>query len=556
MSTAQQPWHSIGPHGFYDLVRLARRGRSTIVRALFILALLAALAVTYFSTVAEPTRLRPVPGGRPPRIADLRFEPSINRNALIAERFCITILVMQNIAVLVLMPIYIGASIQEERNRRTLPLLFTTHLTAWEIVLGKLLSRVGHVGGVLLSGLPVLAFAQLWGGIDMEMIAANFWNTFLLLLSVGAFSMVMAIQSRSLLAALLKSYLLAVPLILIIGACFRANGYFWSSPYLLNPASGGAHNYAEMWGQAGVLTLGHAIFALGLLHIAARRLHKQRGEEPRPAEVAQPRFNRNANRFWQFPPIGDNAVAWKECYLDPSYAAVLLPMLSMPMLLCFYMMHVSIWVDAQRAGQRISIDYLLDLFVWIIIGGICCYIWLVTLRLTGSVVRERERQCLDSLLLLPITTREFLRAKVVGNLQRYWPALLPFAATWVVVLVFGDLAPWAGFVLLIAAAVHLYFFAMLAIFLSVTCHSSVSAYVSMGLILLALLIGTVACAVLVPGSADFCHALNPVACWITIVRDWWREDRFAALPEIAFCLLGYLATARVLGASARRRLIT
>jgi ABC-type transport system involved in multi-copper enzyme maturation permease subunit len=548
MSTSRQHWYNIGPLGFYDCVRLARRGRTTIVRVLYVLALFGALAATYYSTLEE---LRSAMRGAMRLRFTEAFE-SINQNALFAERFSITVLVVQNIAVLVLMPIYIAAGIQEERNRRTLPLLFTTHLTAWEIVAGKFLSRVGLVGSVLLSGLPVLAFAQLWGGIDMEMIAANFCNTLLLLLSVGAFSMFMAVGSRSLLAALMKSYLMLPPLILALGACFRANGYFWSSPYLLNPSSGGTNNYVEMWFQVGLLTLGHCAFAFGMLRVAAKRLNRQRGEEPRPAEVAHPRFDKNANRFWRFPPIGDNAVAWKECYLDPSYTVVFV-MLSMPMLSCYYLIHISTWVDARRAGQSISVDFLLNLFEWIMIAGIGLFLWLLTLRLTGSIVRERERQSLDSLLLLPITTTEFLHAKVVGNLQRYWPALLPFAATWVVVMIFGDLAPWAGFLLLISVAIHVYFFAMLALFLSAVCETSVSAHVTMGLILLALLVGTIACPILVPGSREFCYALNPVGCWITIIRDWWRQDQYSSLCEIAVCLLFYFAAARVLGAEARRR---
>ena len=158
-----QSW--LSPHGFSDLVRLARRGRSTFVRVLYVLALFGALAVVFQQMPTERSHR--------------------NQNALVAERFSITILVAQNLAVCILMPIYCAASIQEERDKHTFALLFTTQLTARQIVQGKLLSRIGHVGSVLLAGLPVLSFVQLWGGIDMPMIAANFWNTAMLLLSVG-----------------------------------------------------------------------------------------------------------------------------------------------------------------------------------------------------------------------------------------------------------------------------------------------------------------------------------------------------------------------------------
>ena len=434
MSTTQKFWHNIGPHGFYDLVRLARRGRSMVVRVLYVLALFGALAATYYSTIEEPPPGR-VPGRR--GIAVLGLQASINQNARIAERFSITVLVAQNVAVLVLMPLYIAAGIQEERNRRTLPLLFTTHLTAWEIVVGKLLSRVGLVGSVLLSGLPVLAFAQLWGGIDMEMIAANFWNTFLLLFSVGAFSMFTAIESRSLIMAMVKSYF---PLAgMFMCACGPLDLAYGSSPYLLRPSSGGADNYLIMWGVAGVLTLVHGVTAYGLLLLSAYLLHKQRGED-RFAETAELRADSSPNRHLELPPIGENAVAWKECYIDAS-PDVFVPVLCMALLPCLYVVHLMVWGNALQTGNRTQLDGMLELFAWIMIAILGLYIMLVAVRLTGCIVRERERQSLDSLLLAPMTSAEFLRAKVVGNLRRFWPALLPFASTWLVVLFFGNLAP-------------------------------------------------------------------------------------------------------------------
>ena len=43
MSTSLSPtrWCQVGPHAYYDLVRLARRGRTAQVRVLYILALFA-----------------------------------------------------------------------------------------------------------------------------------------------------------------------------------------------------------------------------------------------------------------------------------------------------------------------------------------------------------------------------------------------------------------------------------------------------------------------------------------------------------------------------------
>src|SRR5437870_2929422 len=86
-------WYSLGPHAFFDLVRLARRGRSTLVRVLYILALFAALAVVYRGVAGESFTFDEGPRQR------WRFQQTINVNAKIAERFSITILITQNLAV-------------------------------------------------------------------------------------------------------------------------------------------------------------------------------------------------------------------------------------------------------------------------------------------------------------------------------------------------------------------------------------------------------------------------------------------------------------------------
>src|SRR5262249_60934626 len=69
-------------------------------------------------------------------------------------------------AVLVLPPAYLAGAIAEEKDRRTLPLLFLTPLYDREIVLGKLFARLAHLGGVLLTGVPILSLLLLWGGVD------------------------------------------------------------------------------------------------------------------------------------------------------------------------------------------------------------------------------------------------------------------------------------------------------------------------------------------------------------------------------------------------------
>ena len=111
---------------------------------------------------------------------------SLNDLAGLSNRFAYTLFVVQNLAIAVLTLRRISASaIAEEKERRTLELLFTTQLSDTEIVLGKLTSRIIHLFGFVLAGVPVLVLVQFWGGIDMLLIAGNLANTLLNILRIG-----------------------------------------------------------------------------------------------------------------------------------------------------------------------------------------------------------------------------------------------------------------------------------------------------------------------------------------------------------------------------------
>src|SRR5262249_57528128 len=106
-------------------------------------------------------------------------------------------------------------------------LLFTTHLSDREIVLGKLFGRLTHLGGVLLAGLPVLCILELWGGIGPVVIVAGFAVTALTLLSVGSVCILISVFTRHSLKALVISYAILLPIAL---GLLPLPGCFFSSP--------------------------------------------------------------------------------------------------------------------------------------------------------------------------------------------------------------------------------------------------------------------------------------------------------------------------------------
>ena len=196
------------------MVRLARRGRSTILRILYIVALFIGLAWAV-ETQSHRESWRP------------------NELAHAAESFAYTLFMVQNMAVLFLVPAYLGSAIAEEKERRTLEMLFTTQLNDTEIILGKFSSRIIHLVGFVLAGCPILGLIQFWGGVDTLLVVGNVVNTLLNILTLGSFCLMMSVMCRTVTAAVVISY----AFVLSPGICCAAS--LRGFPFVLEDARSG-----------------------------------------------------------------------------------------------------------------------------------------------------------------------------------------------------------------------------------------------------------------------------------------------------------------------------
>jgi ABC-type transport system involved in multi-copper enzyme maturation permease subunit len=467
----------LGPHFMMDMLRLARKGRTTFFRVLYVLVQLVALYLL--------TR-----GGT-------RENMQINDFARMAQTFSMVMLVLQNVLIVLLSPIYFASVMAEERELGTLELLALTHLTDWEILLGKLGARVLTVASVVLAGLPMLAIVHLWGGVDLGSLVFHVAASLLLILSCAGISLWASVDAIKMFDAFMMSASILVGAVLVSSILVFAL----------------AHAAAGDWMFYGMsllcLGVAHLIVAWFFCYFAVQKfrhyrrmattLSKQQSTLPWQMTPSQRRGSKRSRIHPLAWPIEGNALKWKECTL-PALPIALRSwwawgLLGGAVLLAIFLQLIRLQIRFQDFAPRghqdsNSLDGMFRFFacngyVWALLG----YTMMVVFQTTASVARERELLTLDFLLQVPHDRLEILGWKWVGPLLRNWPFL---AVAWIT-LIFGFLAgffrPMQFGLLFFLPLPWILCLSALALYLSTRCARTLNANLTMAVALAVMLVG-------------------------------------------------------------------
>ena len=422
-----------------------------------------------------------------------------------AQAFSLTFFLVQLTIVLLLTPIFVAGSVFEERETRSGEVLLTTDLSRREVFYGKFLARVVQVMMVVAAGMPVLALTLLWGGVAIEFIVIGYVATFLCILSSGAIAASVAGSSETLREAVLKAYAYILVFDVLI---------FPASPYLLIPVASNERFSGIACGVVFVpvqiiitiVSLAHGLRWLRLAMLRQRRRVT--------AELAEQMAKRK-------PPVAqEDPLIWKERYVGGPTETV---------------STTSAWTaGAALAGVTLVVFLSIGVFPagWVAAYaapvGLLAAATSIGLGASGGVARERQKNTLTDLFMLPGGRRDILRAKLVGAV---------WAGRWFLLAVAGllVLAPIAGTpvvaipLLALAALAFLALAAALGLWMSVRSRSALNAHASwMGFVALSL-IGTYLLAdatsvrerdttttqpvVIVQTFPDWSRVVNPVMAW-------------------------------------------
>lgn len=515
-----------GPVFVYEIVRLGRRRSTTFWRLLYVLGVMAVLALMYFSWLEEVRYSSRGGTINPVKLAEF------------ATEFFYVFQGLQYLFVVVLTPAYVAGCIADEKERKTLEFLLATDLTGHEIVFGKLAARVMTLLMYVLAGLPVIAFLQLFGGIDPDLLLAGTAATVGTVLGLSAVSIFFSVSLKKPRDAIALTYL-AVALYAVASAglggltqglahatgwgtfgvfgdrtiawqeVFKAlrDGFDWiASGNVLYAAvlyvetsrgtvtSAGINavllKFSVFWGVVGV-----ALLAYSVTRLRAIALAQSYGV---PHQVRRDRRGRAVGAWRNRPRVGDDAMVWKEVFADGAgrggclgtimTAAIFSMIFVVPVVGVFVLCVTFVPVLHDLFGlyavpssfARHYGEFSEALNVWARIAtGV-----LSTLAMLGAAVRgagtvsgERDRDTWISLISTPLTTAEMLRGKFLGvvlGMRRIYTALL---LVWATALAFGAVEPALVAASILFLAVYVSAFAWLGIFCSITSRTTMIATV-------------------------------------------------------------------------------
>jgi len=479
-----------------------------------------------------------------------------------AEGFALTFFLVQATVVLLLTPVFVAGAIFEERETRSGEVLLTTQLTRREVYIGKLGARMVQVLLVVLAGMPILFLTQLWGGVSMAMILVDYAATGMAIIGAGVITAAISAYAETLRGAILRTY----GMLLLVDVLF-----FPASPYMVIGLAAGHWGaglamlivYVPM--QLVVVFVGYFI---GQRWLRMAMLRQKTRLTNRPG-LPPPLPGKDGRRL---PPIKDNddPLLWKELNLGgrvtlrdglasftraPGGASVEDRLEEMGF---------ARWIVASRevtpyALRICSVFVILFLFALTVVnfipsewaaraaGGLtlCWLLCAVGLTAATGISRERQKQTLVDLLMLPGPRRELLRAKAQGALARgLWPGVVLIGLLTTAVLGLGvSLA--SAFLLIVTAAGLTLFSVAIGIFLSARCRSALSATANWIGIMAALVIGSFLLAEAnieyverppLPARQDYpawTRTLNPLLAWgrLAFPYNYSSPERYIFGPE-------------------------
>lgn len=447
MSTLRALW-PLGPIFGKELRQMARRKRSYVLRFSYLGVLLIILTFTWlvyrdsYSYYGSGVVMQ------------------AQRQGEMGHAFFAVFAIFSVVAMHLTGPILTSTAIGSERLRRTFDTLLMTPISAWQLVTGKLLSRLLTAAVLIGLSLPVLAIVRLLGGVELIDMFGALGLALSVAASTAAMALLLSCWIKRAWAVILLSYIIlgvvyvVLPMIAValIAATMRessnANALrtIFTVGTALHPmmtaimkiAPGSAVFAPVSWWSAIAVQCGIALGLTTLASIIVRRIGRRQGEgdpgapavpmPPVPTPVWPPEIAPDVpgNRPPPLPyaraitaqrSVSDAPVVWRETrqpLLPRRWQRITATCLTLSLLLCSYL---AVGVNDSLDDRDVQYPYL---FIMHTLLGLMAVVLSAT-----AIATEKESDTWTLLIVTPLSGSAIVWGKFLGVIYRMrWPLAL------------------------------------------------------------------------------------------------------------------------------------
>ena len=188
-----------GPIFDKELRVSSRRKRNYVLRSLYLIALTIVVSLFWIETV-----LRDVGG-------NMLFQSS--RMSQAGLMITTSIIWFQFIATMIVAVVMLSTSISDEIYNKTLGELMSTPISSFQIVMGKLLSKLLQLMLLIALSLPLLSVVRVLGGIPWGFVISSLCVNLTAIIFTGSLSMYFSVSGR-------KSYEVIIKTLFVLGMLF------------------------------------------------------------------------------------------------------------------------------------------------------------------------------------------------------------------------------------------------------------------------------------------------------------------------------------------------
>jgi len=433
----------LGPIFGKELRATSRRRRTYVLRFLY-LGVLLVIMLFFFSVTRE---LRYATGAA----------QKAQQLAMMGATFFGVFSFFTLISMALVGPILTATAINSERLHKTLPVLLMTPITSWQIVAGKLCSRLLIALTLIGLSLPVLSVVRLLGGVETRQIVASLSLSVSMVVAAAALGLLLSTMMARAYAVILLSYaamfmvywigpMIAMLFVQMVMSGGRNTMAFMGvyryltlvNPFLemvlvATPAGGAAPFRAFRWEYCAGVHLAMAAVLVVLSALILRRMAKKENEGGSAAgvpvgpalapagsgdETAAPRRQgKPALRGDGFGTVSDNPVLWREIrrpLMNKRWQAIAGSSLVGVLLLIIY------W--CMYAGDVLSDGNAQMVFACVFCGLLTLVACIVS---ATAIAQEKESDTWTLVLATPMSAARIVRGKLAGLLRRLmWPSVL------------------------------------------------------------------------------------------------------------------------------------